>query len=75
MTTELTPTNGTKNEVALVNVSDALTAYADGVAPQYIIGEMLRFSKGEYLIGERDKVPVGTTFTVNVDELMAGWLK
>ena len=73
MSTSLTELE-TKNEVAIVDVSDALTNYADAFAPQFIIGEMLRFSKGDWLVGD-DTVPTGTTFTVNVDELMAGWIK
>jgi hypothetical protein len=64
----------TKNEVAIVDVSDALTNYADAFAPQFIIGEMLRFSKGDWLVGD-DIVAIATTFTVAVDELMAGWIK
>jgi hypothetical protein len=64
----------TKNEVAIVDVSDALTNYADSFAPQFIIGKMLRFSKGDYLV-DKDTVAIGTVFTVNVDELMAGWIK
>jgi len=64
----------TKNEVAIVDLSDALMQYADAFAPQFIIGEMLRFSKGDWLVGD-DTVAIGTTFTVAVDELMAGWIK
>jgi hypothetical protein len=53
------------------------TKYADAFAPQYIIGEMLRFAKGDWYAGRgTDKtVPVGTVFTVNPDEFMAGWIK
>src|SRR6516165_2607157 len=64
----------TKNELATVDFSDALMQYADAFAPQFIIGEMLRFSKGDWLVGD-DTVAVGTTFTVAVDELLAGWIK
>jgi hypothetical protein len=35
---------------------------------------MLRFSKGDWLLGN-NTVPIGTTFTANPDELMAGWIK
>jgi hypothetical protein len=55
---------------------DPLAAYADAVAPQYIVGEMLRFSKGFYYVGKKEEpLPFGTTFTVNPDELLAGWIK
>jgi hypothetical protein len=70
--TELEPKTGT--QVATVDVSDALTQYADTFAPQYIIGKMLRFSKGDWLVGDGTVEP-GTTFTVNADEFMAGWIK
>jgi len=67
-------TTETKNELAPVSLSDPLAAYADAIAPQYIIGEMLRFSKGDWLLGD-NTVPAGTQFTANLDELMAGWIK
>jgi hypothetical protein len=74
VTTEITTTE-TKNELAPGGLSDPFAAYADAIAPQYIIGEMLRFSKGDYIVGQDDTVPAGTTFTANLDELMAGWIK
>src|SRR5262249_15665704 len=65
-----------KNEVAPIALSDPLEAYADIIAPRYIIGELLRFSKGDYLAGEGGKeVPAGTVFTAAVDELMVGYVK
>src|SRR5262249_21270102 len=42
---------------------------------QFIVGEMIRFSKGDYLKGQNDTVEIGTAFTANLDELMAGWIK
>ena len=68
-------TTETKNELAPVGLSDPFAAYADAIAPQYIIGEMLRFSKGDCIVGQDNTIPAGTTFTVNLDELMAGWIK
>ena len=41
----------TGTEVATTAVSDALTRYAEIFAPQHIIGEMLRFSKGDWYAG------------------------
>jgi hypothetical protein len=55
--------------------SDPLAAYADAVAPQYIVGEMLRFSKGDWIAGKDDILAIGTMFTVAPDELLAGWIK
>jgi hypothetical protein len=55
---------------------DAFEAYANAVAPRTIIGTLLRFSKGDYVAGEEGKeIPVGSIFTANVDELLAGWIK
>jgi len=76
MTTALTELTTTESkEIVPINLSDPFAAYADAIAPQYIIGEMLRFSKGDYIVGQNDTVSIGTTFTVNLDELMAGWIK
>jgi hypothetical protein len=66
--------NGGGTDVALNDGVDPLLAYADAVAPQYILGKMLRFSKGDWMTGD-DIVAAGTKFTVNFDELMAGWIK
>jgi hypothetical protein len=61
-----------KNELAL----DPFGKYADAVAPRYIIGELLKFSKGDYYAGINNQmVALGTVLTVNMDELMAGWIK
>jgi hypothetical protein len=66
----------TKNELAPPGVGDPFTEYADAIAPQYIIGDLLRFSKGDYYAGQNNTlVPMGTVFTVNVDELRAGWVR
>jgi len=55
---------------------DPFEAYANAVAPRTIIGTLLRFSKGDYIAGEEGKqIPQGSTFTANVDELLAGWVK
>jgi len=55
---------------------DPFEAYANAVAPRTIIGTLLRFSKGDYLAGEEGKeIPNGSTFTANLDELLAGWIK
>jgi hypothetical protein len=77
MATELkvvTNDTETKNEVALPGVIDPFTLYADAISPKYIIGELLRFSKGDYFVGKDDTVELGTAFTANLDELMAGWI-
>jgi hypothetical protein len=66
----------TKTELAPIGLSDPLEAYADAVAPRFIIGDLLRFSKGDYLAGESGRdIPLGTTYTAALTLLMAGWVK
>jgi hypothetical protein len=63
-------------ELANVSSIDPLVAYADAVSPRYIIGKLLRFTKGDYFAGEEcEPIPIGTKFTVAADELLAGHVK
>ena len=65
-----------KNELAPTGSGDPFSEYADAVSPQFIIGDLLKFSKGDYYAGINNQtVPAGTVFTVNMDELMAGWVR
>ena len=62
--------------LATYRAIDPFQKYADAVAPQTILGTLLRFTKGDYLGGEDGKtIAEGTVFTANVDELMDGWVK
>jgi len=73
------------NEIVAQNSSTALVknsgvdpfeAYANAISPRTIVGELLKFSKGDYLVGEEGKVlKTGTKFTANLDELLVGWIK
>lgn len=66
----------TGTQIALPTVGDPFQAYADSVAPQTIVGTLLKFSKGEFLAGkESTLVPLGTRFIANLDAVMAGWTK
>ena len=66
----------TAQQLALPTVGDPFQAYADAVAPQTIIGTLLKFSKGEYFAGkESTPVPAGTRFIANLDAMMVGWVK
>jgi hypothetical protein len=39
-------------------------------------GKLLKFSKGDYLVGEdNDEVEEGTQYVANMDELMVGWIR
>jgi hypothetical protein len=60
----------------VVPVGDPFEAYADAVAPRYIVGKFLRFAKGDYQAGEANElVSTGTQVVAALDELMIGWIK
>ena len=73
---ELALAENQNTALATVCAIDPFEAYADAVAPQTIIGTLLKFSKGDYLLGEEGKpLETGTTVTANLDEMMAGWIR
>ena len=41
--------------VAIADHTDPFQAFADAVAPQYIVGKLLKFSKGLWLAGENSE--------------------
>lgn len=57
------------------NAPDPFETYANAIAPRSIVGELMKFSKGDFIVGENQIVQPGTKFTVNCDELLAGWIK
>jgi hypothetical protein len=51
-------------------------AYGASVSTQYIVGKILKFSKGEYLAGENsESIRAGSKLIVAVDELTIGWVR
>jgi hypothetical protein len=69
-------TRVTNSNTELASGIDPLVAYADAISPHYVIGKLLRFSKGDYFAGETNEpVPIGKKFTVAADELLAGYVK
>jgi hypothetical protein len=51
-------------------------AYGEQASQKSIVGQLLRFTKGDFLAGqEDDEVPVGTQFVANMDEMLAGWIR
>lgn len=51
-------------------------SYGDQVSQKSIVGKLLKFSKGDYLVGEdNDEVERGTRYVANMDELMVGWIR
>jgi hypothetical protein len=49
--------------------------YADEIAPKFILGELLKFSKGDWLIGEEEIVPNDTVVLPILDGLLAGFVR
>lgn len=45
-------------------------------AARRIVGDLLKFSKGDYLHGQdNDELPMGTKVIANMDQLLRGWIK
>ena len=45
-------------------------------APRRIVGQLMKFSKGDYLYGkDNDEIPIGTRMIANMDQLLVGWIK
>src|SRR6185312_12370011 len=51
-------------------------SYGDQVSQRSIVGKLLKFSKGDFLVGEdNEEVEEGTQYVANMDELMVGWIR
>jgi hypothetical protein len=67
---------GAHTAVTLAENADPFQAFADAVAPQYIVGKLLKFTKGDWLAGENSKpVDPKTSFIVGMPALMTGWVR
>ena len=56
--------------------ANPFTAYGEQASQKSIVGQLLRFTKGDFLAGQDDEeVPVGTQFVANMDEMLAGWIR
>ncbi|MCA1452168.1 hypothetical protein I6F35_02925 [Bradyrhizobium sp. BRP22] len=70
---ELATRNGTEAAPAQGNF---FTQYGEQASQRNIVGRLLKFSKGDYLVGEHNaEMPRGTELIANMDELMIGWIK
>jgi hypothetical protein len=50
--------------------------YGEQVSQRNIVGRLLKFSKGDYLVGENNaEMKIGTELVANMDELMVGWIR
>jgi hypothetical protein len=67
-----------KEEAAVVNLQkNFFEQYGEQFATSTsIIGSLLKFSKGDWLLGQDEtEVPVGTKYVASMDNLLVGWTK
>ncbi len=66
----------TSAAIAITDDTDPFQAFADAVAPQHILGKLLKFAKGDWVAGENGE-PVDKTasFIVGMPALMTGWVR
>lgn len=66
-----------EGSTALSTGSDnAYLAYGQAQTQRTIVGDLLKFSKGEYLVGQNDEeMAEGTRLVANMEELLIGWIK
>lgn len=65
-----------QNDLATINERDPFDEYLEREGSNSIAGQILAFSKGDYLAG-RDKIeiPAGTKMVVNMNTLAEGWIR
>ncbi|MEY9413740.1 hypothetical protein ABIF69_000182 [Bradyrhizobium japonicum] len=73
MTSEII--KATNTPAAIADDADPFQAFADAVAPQHIVGKLLKFSKGDWLAGENSEPVEQTAFIAGLHALMTGWVK
>jgi len=73
---EVEPYEAGRHQVAMPPEKNPWERYADDVQGNRIIGEMLKFSKGEWNVG-RDMIEVkpGTRLIAGIDSMQIGWMK
>jgi hypothetical protein len=67
-----------RDSTAIVSnvVRDPFEIYADSIRPGYIVGKLLKFSKGDYLLGEgAELVAQGTVVVAAMNQLLTGWIR
>jgi hypothetical protein len=52
------------------------SSYGEAAAAHNFTGELLKFSKGDYVAGQNNReIPVGTRFVANMDGVEVGWVR
>jgi hypothetical protein len=62
---------------AVANIGpNPFEAYGNATVNTRIVGQLLKFSKGDYLAGQDNTdIPLGTKLAAIMDQLMVGWIK
>jgi hypothetical protein len=62
---------------AVANIGpNPFEAYGNATVNNHIVGQLLKFSKGDYLAGQDNtEIPPGTKLAAIMDQLMVGWIK
>jgi hypothetical protein len=64
------------NTLAVTGQTDLFRTYADACAPRTIIGKLLKFSKGDFVVGDAgETIADNIEFTAVMDELIVGWVR
>jgi hypothetical protein len=72
MTSEIV--KATSTAVAIPDDVDPFQQFADAVAPQYICGKLLKFSKGLWLAGENSEPIESKQLIAGLHGMMTGWV-
>jgi len=55
---------------------DIFEEYGDQISSRNIVGQLLKFSKGDYMSGQDNvEIPIGSKMIANMDELLLGWIR
>jgi hypothetical protein len=69
-------TKTTSNALSTPGQTDLFRTYADACAPRTIVGKLLKFSKGDFVLGDAgETIAEDVEFTALMDELVVGWVR
>ena len=69
-------TKRSNTSVSQPTTANPFSAYGEAATHRNIVGELLKFSKGDWMSGQdNDDVAVGTQFIANMDEMLVGWIR
>jgi hypothetical protein len=76
LTIQNTTSNSNSTALAMPPAKNAFEAYSESVNSNRIVGALLKFNKGDWLVGQdNDELKLGTTLVAAVEEVMVGYLK